>query len=114
MTFYSRLESTATRLIGSRGKSAVLVRLTTTGPAHNPVTTPVEHDIKLVETGYSMTNRDTSLVQQGDKLGLISTAGEAPQLSDQIRIDNVLYNFIDVEPLNPGGTTLLYEFHARK
>lgn len=112
--FYVRMEATATRLIGRRGKPAKLWRVETSGPAHNPVETDQDHDIKLVETGYSLTNRSETLVQVGDKLGLISTAGEAPRMTDKIEIDGTKYNFVDLQPLNPGGRVLLYEFQARK
>lgn len=112
---YKRLEATATRLINKWGKAGTLWRETTSGPAHDPVVTETDYAITLVETGYSLTNRDESLVQAGDKLGLIATDGEAqPQMSDQIEIGGTKYNFVDVKPLNPGGRVLLHEFHARK
>jgi len=110
---YKRLEATAKRLIKQYGKPSALIRQVKTGPAHHPVVTEQRHDIVLVETGYSMTNRSETLVQVGDKLGIISTAAEAPLQSDVIEIDGKRYSFVDVEPLNPGGLTLLYEFHAR-
>lgn len=111
---YRRLEATAKRLIKSYGKTAYLVRQVRSGPPHNPVATTERHEIKLAETGYSMANRNETLVQVGDKLGIISTAGEQPLQSDTVEIDGSRYSFVDVEPLNPGGRTLLTEFHARK
>ena len=111
---YARLEATAKRLLASYGKPAAIVREERTGPPHAPVVTQVEHPVVLVETGYSLTNRNESLVQTGDKLGLISTAGEAPQLDDVLRLDGADYRFVDLQPLNPGGLVLLYEFTARQ
>ncbi|MBN49984.1 MAG: hypothetical protein CMN85_10615 [Spongiibacteraceae bacterium] len=114
MTFYGRMEETATRLIAKRGKSATLVKFVKSGPAHNPTINENPSDITLVETDYSLTNRNDSLVQVGDKLGIISTAGLAPAMADKIEIDGERYSFVDLQPLNPGGAVLLFEFLARK
>lgn len=110
---YVRLEATAKRLLASYGKPAAIVRDERTGPPHAPVVTQVEHPVTLVETGYSLTNRNESLIQTGDKLGLISTAGESPQLDDVLRLDGADYRFVDLQPLNPGGLVILFEFQAR-
>jgi hypothetical protein len=114
MTLYARLEATATRLIAQYGKTATLIRMTVSGPAHDPQIVETPHSVTMVETGYSLTNRNETLVLAGDKLGLISTAGETPQLDDKIEIDGTRYSFVDISPLNPGGTTLIHEFHVRK
>ena len=111
---YVRLEATAKRLLASYGKPATLVREERSGPPHAPVVAQVEHPVTLVETDYSLTNRNESLIQTGDKLGLISTAGEAPQLDDKLRLDGADYSFVDLQPLNPGGLVLLHEFVARQ
>lgn len=111
---YTRLEERARLLIEKYGKEATLIKSTKSGPAHNPTVTPDPSTVKMVETGYSLTNRNESLVQVGDKLGLISTAAASPAKGNKIEIDSVKYTILDVEPLNPGGVTLLFEFHARK
>lgn len=116
-TFYERMRGTATRLIGQYGYASKLQRAgAPTGPPHNPQPgEPSQHDCTVVELEYSLTNRDTTLVQQGDKLGLISAAAAVePLLSDQLLLGGQLYNFIDLQPLSPGGQVLLYEFHARR
>lgn len=113
MTFYQRMESTAKRLIAEYGKAATLVRFSESGPPHDPVITETSYPVTFVETGYSLTNRNETLIQVGDKLGLISTAGEAPDFADKIEIGGDRYNLVDLQPLNPGGTVLLYEFVAR-
>lgn len=111
---YVRLEATARRLINSYGKPATIVREERAGPPHAPIVSDVEHPITLVETGYSLTNRNETLIQTGDKLGVISTEGEAtPKLDDKLRLDGADYRFVDLQPLNPGGLVLLFEFQAR-
>lgn len=116
--FYTRLEATARRLIKDKGLAAVLLRAgTPTGPAHDPQPgADVETPCYLVETGYSLTDRDATLVLQGDKLGLISTElnGYVPAKTDRLRIGTDAYQLVDIKPLAPGGQVLLYEFHARR
>jgi hypothetical protein len=112
--FYDRLQATANRLIAQYGKPATLIRQEQSGPAYDPVVTEQQYEVQLVETGYRMDNRNSTLVQVGDKIGIISTDGETPQLADKIMIDENRYNMIDVAPLNPGGTVLLFEMQARR
>lgn len=96
------------------GKPATLVRITTGWPAHNPTTTTTTHPCTLLETGYSLTNRNETLILVGDKVGIISTDLDVvPQLADKLEIGGSRFNLVDLQPLNPGGTVLLYEFVAR-
>jgi hypothetical protein len=112
---YTRLEATAKRLIAKYGKAAVLVRETKTGPAHDPSVVETPYSCMVADIGYSITDRDASLVQVGDKVGLMSTAVEVtPEKGDKLQIDGGTYSFVDLKPLNPGGLVLLYEYHARK
>ena len=111
---YTRLEATARRLIQSYGKDGAIVREVQSGPPYAPVIEQQVHVCRLVETGYSLTNRDATLIQAGDKLGIISTAVSVePKLQDKLRIDGVDHAFVDLKPLNPGGLNLLFEFVAR-
>ncbi len=115
--FYDRMQATAERLIARFGYATQLERDDApTGPPHNPQPGPAtRHDCKVVELEYSLTDRDTTLVQQGDKLGLISTAIDIkPSKYDRLLLGDQLYHFIDLQPLSPGGQVLLYEFHARR
>ena len=109
---YSQIKATADRLINRFGKDAVLVTTTTTGPAFDPTVTEVTTDIILAEIGYSLTNRNESLVQAGDKLFLVQAVAE-PALDDKIRLDGVDYQMVQVQPLAPGPVTILYEVQGR-
>ncbi|WP_420465612.1 hypothetical protein [Panacagrimonas sp.] len=112
--FYDRLNATARRLIQAYGKSASVIRIALSGPPHAPVQTETPHACMLVETGYKLTLIPESLVQVGDRMGIISTTiAISPETADKIEIGGIRYNFVDVKPLNPGGTVLLYEFLAR-
>ncbi|CAD1792603.1 hypothetical protein AE929_09765 [Xanthomonas arboricola] len=115
--FYDEMQGVAVEMIDEFGYLTQLERDgAITGPPHNPQQGPsTRHDCNVVEVDYSLTNRDATLVLKGDKLGLISTAIDvAPTLSDRILLGGVLYRFIDLQPLSPGGQILLYEFHARR
>jgi hypothetical protein len=115
--FYNRMQATAERLIARYGYATQLERDgAPTGPPHNPQPGPsTQHDCKVVEIEYSLTDRDATLVLQGDKLGLISTAVDiAPSKDDRIMLGGETFHFIDLQPLSPGGQVLLYEFHARR
>lgn len=118
MDYESLKLNVAERLIRENGKAAFIVTPgTATGPAYDPTPgEPLREMVYFVETRYSMTDRNASLVESGDKMGLVSTeTGATPQKSiNQIEIDGVLYQFIDVQPLNPGGVVMLYKIHARK
>lgn len=115
--FYDRMQATATKLIARFGYSTLLERDgVPTGPPHNPQPgEPTRHHCKVVELEYSLTDRDATLVQQGDKLGLISTAVDIqPGKDDRLLLGGQLYYLIDLQPLSPGDQVLLYEFHARR
>lgn len=114
MSFYGRLEQTSIRLIETYGKTVNLIRVESSGPAHAPVLTEASHAGKAVDIGYTLTRVAQSQVQVGDKLGLLSVELDVtPRLQDLIEIDGDRYRFVDLQPLNPGGTVLLYEFLAR-
>jgi hypothetical protein len=115
--FYDRLEATARRLIKDKGFATTLLREgAPTGPPHDPQPgADSTHACYVVETGYSLTDRDATLVLQGDKLGLISTEMDTvPVKTDRLVIGGDEYHFVDLKPLAPGGTNLLFEFHARR
>ncbi len=115
--FYDRMQATAKRLIGLYGYATKLERDgAPTGPPHNPQPGPAtQHDCTVVELDYSLTDRDSTLVLQGDKLGLISTAVDVqPAKNDRLLLGGQWYHFIDLQPLSPGGQILLYEFHVRR
>ena len=113
---YAELQSVAIEMIEEFGYTSQIERDgAPTGPAHDPrPSPPTRHDCKVVETDYSLTDRDQSLVLKGDKLGLISTAiAITPTTADRIVLGGKTYRFVDLQPLQPGGVVLLYEFHAR-
>lgn len=117
---YARLETTARRLLSAYGYSATLVRAgAATGPSHAPApTTPQAIGCFVVETSAQFgTLRTEGTVQDGDVFGLMSTEltpTAVPTLADKLVLGGYSYSFVKLEPLRPGGQTLLYQFHIRR
>lgn len=111
---YPRLRvNVAQKLIRKYGKPVIVLKPgARTGPDHNPVEgPPTEIRAKFAETGYDIRNRNETLIQAGDKVGVLEPAAEI-ELSWKIVIDGRTYSLKDVKPLNPGGLNLLTEIVA--
>lgn len=112
---YARLQQVAIRLITENGKAGAITRSTRSGPAHAPTVTTTTYACRVVETDNKFANWPESLVQVGDRMGIISpdVAVTLDRVSDKITLDGVALQFVEVMPLNPGGTVMLYKFLAR-
>jgi len=112
--FYNRLQATATRLIAQYGKSATLeTEGAATGPEWDPQPgAPVLTPITVVETGYSLTNRNETLIQSGDWVGIADSAVAIKQ-GAVLLVDGRRLQVVEVQAINPGGTVLLYEVVGR-
>lgn len=117
MTFdYARSRVVADRLISRFGQEATLSRPVSTGPAHNPVEgTPQIHSVRLVVEEYRQNEIDGTRVLRTDKKVLLAKAALTiePTTTDQLLIGGKAHAIIDVRPLNPGGSVVLYEIQAR-
>ena len=114
MSFYANLQATADRLIKRFGKSAMLeTEGAPTGPEWNPQPGPaVLTPITVVETGYSLTDRNETLIQSGDWVGIADSQVEIVR-GAVLLVGGKRLRVAEVEPLNPGGTVLLYQVVAR-
>lgn len=63
-----------------------------------------------VLTGISYAYKNKFTVQAGDSIAIVSATGEEVKQNDIL--DD--WKVIQVDPLAPGGTTLLYRCHLRK
>lgn len=110
--------NTAERLLRENGKVAhIITPGENTGTDYDPVVgEPTEADVYFLETEWKMSDAQKTLVQVGDKLGVISTEGGLvpDQLINQIKIGGEVYQLIVVQPLQPGAITMLYYVAARK
>lgn len=113
---YTRLRSTAERLIARFGQSATLTRVATSGTAYDPTTTETDYTVTVAVMEYTDRERDGTLIKVGDKKVYLSTSGLSitPGVADKITIGGVEHEIINVMPLNPGGTVVMYETQARR
>jgi len=115
---HTRHQSTATRLITRHGGAGALVRAgEVTGPEWAPVFGPeLVLPVTILETGYQQDYHAGTLIQAGDKLGLMAvSASVTPGLSDRLEIDGREYQMVEVKPVQPapGGAVVAYSYQAR-
>lgn len=117
--FYLRLRQTATRLIRSRGRGVMLRR------RGDPVTgsqdTPwrpnrddsVDIPATIVESVGIMTHEPGTVVKVSDLEGVLE-CDTAPLKTDLLVDGGVVYQFVEIKPIQPGPVAVLYVFHARR
>jgi phosphopantothenate synthetase len=117
---YQRAQETASRLIASFGEggkpNGSIVRTSKTGPAWEPVTQQTAYSVKLVTMEYSDKNRESQLIQVGDKKVYVSVNGLpiTPTEADRVVVDGVSHAIISVKKVRPANVTVFYELQARK
>lgn len=114
---YSRSQQTATRLIDRFGSAATLKRPNSSGPAYAPVEgTPTSYAVTVVVDTYRNSEVDGTRVLATDKKVLMAKGALAiePATSDTLVIGGVDHAIVEVRPLNPGGSVILYEVQARR
>ena len=125
MSFYSRMQDTALRLIEKYGQTATL----TDGVAgeYDPVTGVETGGATLTQTGQlilldytaqeaGIINAAGSLVQQGDKKIMLAAKGLEwpPTMTTTVLADGLTWTIINIKSTNPAGTPLVYELHGRR
>lgn len=112
---YTKPQATADRLIEKFGSTGAIRRTTNGGDEWAPTVTTTDYAAIICTPGYKLENRNATLIQAGDKVGLIAMKDLSitPTMADKVVIEDVAYSFVDLQPLRPAGTTVLYEFHAR-
>ncbi|CAN0653109.1 conserved protein of unknown function [Nitratireductor aquimarinus] len=124
---YAKSAQTAARLIKRFGQTGAIRRKTKIGGTDwNPEFQDIDYPCTLVVTEYTLKERESSLVEQNDRKALISTEGvsipalpdnpasaDAPTAADRLVIGGNVLSIIHVEPLNPGGTVVMWTAQAR-
>lgn len=113
---YTKLAATALKLIKANGRAVTFYTPSTTGGYDvngDPIagTARVEklgHGVKL---NYKMQEYNASILK-GDCYLLYS--GEKPNIQMQIDLDGDTWQAVNVDPLEPDGTTLLYTVQLRR
>ncbi len=117
MTFdYGRFKATADRLLARFGQPGILRRPTASGTAYNPTAgSPQDYACTLVVDAYSNRDVDGTRVRATDKKVLLATGALAiePATADKLVIGGVEHTIERVEPLAPGGVTVMWTLQVR-
>ena len=114
---YSSLKATAESLIDRFGQDGQIVtRGTLTGPGYDPTFGPdTVQACRVVIQEYSLKDRESALIEEGDMKLLISTRGiSAPDTADRINVAGQAFEVVRAMTLNPGGTELLHKVQGRR
>jgi nucleoside-diphosphate-sugar epimerase len=115
---YANSRATAERLLARFGQVGAIERVTPGGgPAHNPgPSTTTSYPATLVALDYSDRERDGTLIQTGDRKVLISTAGLSitPTSADRIVIQGSRFEIVNLNPLDPAGTVVMWQVQVRQ
>lgn len=114
---YGKSQRTAQGLIAKFGQAGIIRRTVTTGNPWEPGggSTVTDHACTLVSLDYSLRERESTLIEATDRKVLVSTAGLSvePTPADQVVIGDQVMAIINVMPLRPASTVLMYEMQAR-
>lgn len=115
---YSRATKTADRLLSRFGQTGTLSKSTPgAGDPWNPGSpTVTTYAVTLVRIGYTLKERDGTIVQAGDDRVYIAvqSLSVSPDPSDQLTIGTETWSIVASAPLTPGGVTLLWEMQIRR
>ena len=114
MSFYDRMQATATRLVTKYGKDVTLTRevASSTNPVTGIVTpgTPITITGKGIDRDFNTAEIDGSAVLRGDKQLILADASQEPLMND-VYGD---YRVINVQEVTPANTTIIYRLQVRK
>jgi hypothetical protein len=111
---YPGTQTAAARLIAEKGQSVTLTRksagsydLATSSVAVTDAPETVSAVILPLSRG--LRHMEGSNIQVGDQQLLLGGDIAAPQIDDTITVGSAIYTIVEVSPLNPGGTNLIYD-----
>ena len=118
--FYENLRSTATRLIAQYGSDVVVTRKT--GGSYSPATRKVTGNsssnftasgvLTDIEESMGFGQGGDSTVMQNDRALLISATNEILD-DDTLTFNGRDWNIVNLKPINPGGTAVVYIAQVR-
>lgn len=113
---YARTRATAERLIARFGQTGALRRTTDDGDPFNPGQTTADHACTFAVLEYAKRDIDGTLIKQTDQQVYLSTAGLAiaPETTDRLVVGGTALTIVNVKPLSPAGTVVLWELQTRK
>lgn len=90
---------------------------TQTGPDYNPEPgADVEVNATVVQTSWKKNEIDGKSIQKDDVKYLVSPEDltQDPELAAQINVGGIIYQIMNVDPLSPGSTIMLWTVQGRK
>ena len=115
---YARSKASADRLLARFGQTGSVRRTPQTGTAYNPTDgAPVDHPVTFVVTEFSAREIDGTRVLASDKKALVAVGALSitPGTADLLLDPEVPgYKIVKVDPLNPGGTVVVYQMQVRR
>lgn len=120
---YTTIRQKAAAQIRSKGKAVTLVApgADVFDPATGKTTpgVPTSYVTKAVELGYEIKDRDGTRVQANDRRFLLAALTDAgvvipkPSTAMRLTVGGASLAIVQVDPLEPGETALLYEVQCR-
>ena len=88
------------------GGAVVIRRSARSGPADNRVTVTTDYPVTLVQMTIDIKNVVGTLIQIGDKAGMINAAGLpiVPTTADKLVIAGVEWALVSIQPIQPDPT----------
>lgn len=117
MSFYSNMAATALRLLTKFGQTVVFTR--PTGDTFDPSLGSYSGGTTTTITGkgaafdYKNSEIDGTIVQKGDVRVIFEASTVAPAQNDNCALDSINYRVMDVKPLSPGGTDVIFTVQLR-
>lgn len=116
MSFATRAQSTANRLLTKYGQVCAVTRTVkgsfdpTTG--ESTVSSTSTYDISCYTSNYARQEIDNILVQQND-IRLIVYSATAPEIDDVVSVDSKDYRVLDVQRIKAMGLVVMYKCQVR-
>jgi len=107
---YSKMQSTASRLVNKFGKTLSKRVVTNSGTEWAPTQTNVDTSIDGVITAYGLNEIDGSLILTTDKKLLTTSLLE---LDDKVVDGSIVYMIVSINQVQPADTNLLYKVQLR-
>lgn len=115
--FYTSKASSASKMLRKRGMKLIVTRITKA--ATDPAAGTVTNNVPQLFYPYGVTARfSRKFIQDGlaraDDLLITMEAGVVePSKDDTITVGSFVMSIIDVNPISPAGTPIVYKVHAR-
>lgn len=113
---YTRTRATAERLIARFGQTGALRRVTSDADPFNPSQTTTDYPCTFAVLDYAKSLVDGTLIKETDQMCYLSTSGlsVSPETTDKLVVAGAPLTIVNVKPLSPAGTVLMWELQVRR